>query len=315
MSDAFSAAGSLVHTPSGPRKSGRPLSVLMPARSGRRPARVGQPAADLLKALPAQAGYLPLDDHLKDTETAWTSPDLFRVEEPRHAENLPTFPIATLTVKTWPDPVINTVGHDVRSPYVERFSLGLLGPSATWLLRRLVGGLDEHPEGYPLDLALTATELGLGTRSGPHSPFFRSIDRCCRFGPPNRWVTAAATTCGELHRSHRVQLTRLPRGAAGGAHRLGRGPGYEPAGRRLPRASTRGLALSFPRAGRGRRGHRPGSSTSGASTRRWPTRPWRGPSTAAGHPPRSPRAAPARRRRLETSKGPFGQARAWPQPL
>ena len=80
--------------------------------------------------------------------------------------DLPTFPIATLAVEAWPDPVIDAVGHDVRSPYVERFWSGLLGPSATWLLRRLVGGLDEHPDGLQLDLALTATELGLGTRSG-----------------------------------------------------------------------------------------------------------------------------------------------------
>src|SRR5918994_7904131 len=94
----------------------------------------------------------------------------------------PAFPIPSLTVQPWPDPVIDAVGHSVHSPYVERFWLGLLGPSATWLLRRLVSRLEEHPDGYELDLALTATELGLGARSGRHSPFLRSIDRCCRFG-------------------------------------------------------------------------------------------------------------------------------------
>ena len=57
---------------------------------------------------------------------------------------MPSFPIATLTVQPWPDPVIDAVGHEVRSPYVERFWLGLLGPSSTWLLRRLVAGLDER---------------------------------------------------------------------------------------------------------------------------------------------------------------------------
>ena len=37
-----------------------------------------------------------------------------RVEEPVMPD-LPTFPIATLAVEAWPDPVIDTVGHDVRS--------------------------------------------------------------------------------------------------------------------------------------------------------------------------------------------------------
>ena len=50
----------------------------------------------------------------------------------------PSFPLETLTVQPWVDEVIDTVGHEVRSPYVEQFWLGLLGPSSTWLLRRLV---------------------------------------------------------------------------------------------------------------------------------------------------------------------------------
>src|SRR5436190_23472809 len=102
------------------------------------------------------------------------------------SEALPSFPLPSLTVRPWRDPVIDAVGHDVRSPYVGRVWLGLLGPSSTWLLRRLVAGLDDAPEGYELDLALTATEIGLGTRSGRHSPFLRSIDRCCRFGAAHR---------------------------------------------------------------------------------------------------------------------------------
>lgn len=95
---------------------------------------------------------------------------------------LPTFPISTMAVRPLPDSVIDQIGHDVRSAYVERFWLGILGPSATWLLRRLVDGLDAAPEGYDLDLAITATELGLGASSGRHSPFVRTIARCARFG-------------------------------------------------------------------------------------------------------------------------------------
>jgi hypothetical protein len=32
-------------------------------------------------------------------------------------------------VTPWHDPVVEAVGHDLRSPYVERFWLALLGPS------------------------------------------------------------------------------------------------------------------------------------------------------------------------------------------
>ena len=44
---------------------------------------------------------------------------------------------ATLTIQPWPDPVIDTVGHDPRSAYVETFWLPTLGPTALLLLRHL----------------------------------------------------------------------------------------------------------------------------------------------------------------------------------
>ena len=126
------------------------------------------------------------------------------------SEALPSFPLASLTVRPWADPVIDAVGHDVRSPYVERFWLGLLGPSSTWLLRRLVAGLDDSPEGYELDLALTATEIGLGARSGKHSPFLRSIDRCCRFGAAHQVDATTLRVRRKLPPLTRIQLARLP---------------------------------------------------------------------------------------------------------
>lgn len=93
-----------------------------------------------------------------------------------------SFPVPSLTVVPLPDVVIDQVGWDPRSSYVERFWLGVLGPSATWFVRRLADGLDEAPEGFELDLLSTAAELGLGTRGGKHAPFMRTIERCCRFG-------------------------------------------------------------------------------------------------------------------------------------
>ncbi len=45
------------------------------------------------------------------------------------AAAFPSLPAASLHIRPWPDPVIDRLGHDPRSAYVERFWLGVLGPS------------------------------------------------------------------------------------------------------------------------------------------------------------------------------------------
>ncbi len=122
----------------------------------------------------------------------------------------PTFPIPTLLIRPLPDPVIDEVGHDPRSPYVERFWLGVLGPTATWLLRHLVRGLEDSPAGYELDLGATASELGVGSHSGLHSPFIRSIQRCCRFGAAELADPTTLRVRRKLPPLTRAQVERLP---------------------------------------------------------------------------------------------------------
>lgn len=93
-----------------------------------------------------------------------------------------------LTIRRWPDPVLDTEGFDARSEYVERFWLPILGPTSTWLLRRLYRGLDEHPDGFRLDCEQTSRALGLGGGLGRSSPLARSIDRLVQFNAV-RWLT------------------------------------------------------------------------------------------------------------------------------
>jgi len=88
---------------------------------------------------------------------------------------------ATMSVRPWVDEVIDTLGFDPRSAYVETFWLSILGPSTTWLLRRVAAAFDRSPEGFVLPLADTARELGLGDKGGRHSPFMRALVRCCQF--------------------------------------------------------------------------------------------------------------------------------------
>ncbi len=92
-----------------------------------------------------------------------------------------TFVSDSLTIRPWPDDVIDRVGFDPRSAYVERFWLGVLGPSTTWLLRRVAAGFDDSPDGFVLPLGETARSIGLGDRGGRHSPFLRSVNRMLQF--------------------------------------------------------------------------------------------------------------------------------------
>src|SRR5437588_7379366 len=92
-----------------------------------------------------------------------------------------TFESETLGVRPRGDPVIDRIGFDPRSPYVERFWLGVVGPSTTWLLRRIAAGFDASPGGFEMSLGETARALGLGDRGGRHSPFLRTVNRMIQF--------------------------------------------------------------------------------------------------------------------------------------
>ncbi len=115
----------------------------------------------------------------------------------------------TLVVVPWYDEVVDAMGFDPRSTYVELFWLNVLGPTATWLMRRMVSGLDEYPGGYELDLAQTAGALGLTFAPSVVNPFSRALNRCVMFG-------GAQTVPGGLAVRRRLppvsarQLARMP---------------------------------------------------------------------------------------------------------
>jgi hypothetical protein len=114
-----------------------------------------------------------------------------------------------LLVRPWTDPVIDALGHDPRSRYVEQFWLPVLGPTATFLVRRLAEGLDRSPDGFDLPLADTARSLGLGTKGGRNAPFVRAIHRCCQFGAARLVGDATLEVRRRLAPLSRVQVQRL----------------------------------------------------------------------------------------------------------
>lgn len=82
----------------------------------------------------------------------------------------------------WPDALADSVGHPVRSDYTETYWLGILGPTATWLLRRCSDALAASPHGAEVDLAPLALSLGLAFHPGRVNPFSRGFDRLVMFG-------------------------------------------------------------------------------------------------------------------------------------
>ncbi|MFN8020420.1 MAG: hypothetical protein U0Q03_02725 [Acidimicrobiales bacterium] len=129
----------------------------------------------------------------------------------------------TIVVVPWHDEVVDRIGYDPRSSYVETFWLNVLGPTTTWIVRRIATGLDEYPGGFELDLVQTAAALGLTFTPGASNPFARSVNRCVMFG-------AAQPVDGGLAVRRRLppvsarQLARMPeylRDAHAAWHRSG----------------------------------------------------------------------------------------------
>lgn len=152
--------------------------------------------------------------------------------------------VAVLPIRPWPDGVIDALGHDPRSAYVERFWLGILGPSTTWLLRFLANGLDAAPEGFDLDLAATAQALGLGARGGRHSPFMRALSRCCQFDVAEARADGVLAVRRKLPPLNRRQIVRLPPDLAA-AHQAWQEAQLQTPAHEQQRRRARRLALSL----------------------------------------------------------------------
>lgn len=122
---------------------------------------------------------------------------------------IPDLSTDVLTIRPWPDDVIDALGHDPRSSYVERFWLGVLGPSTIWLLRRLAAGLESSPTGFDLPLGETARALGIGGQ-GQSSSFARTIGRVVQFDLARIELPSAIAVRRKLPPLARRHLARLP---------------------------------------------------------------------------------------------------------
>lgn len=89
---------------------------------------------------------------------------------------------ALIDIVHWKDPIVEANGFHISDTYNEMFWLPILGPTATWLLRRLAGGLEHQPQGYTTDMSELARSIGVNYAPGKHNPFARGLHRCVMFG-------------------------------------------------------------------------------------------------------------------------------------
>lgn len=90
-------------------------------------------------------------------------------------------PAATLVVAPLVDPIVEERGFGPTSSYVEFCWLPVLGPTTTWLYRRLAMPLLAVGE-FEVDVTDLSVSLGLGEGLGRNSPVMRSFGRLVKFG-------------------------------------------------------------------------------------------------------------------------------------
>jgi hypothetical protein len=132
------------------------------------------------------------------------------IPTPSHGVGIDSKQPPALGVVPWIDGKGDAFAIDSRSYYAETFWLPVLGPSATWLLRRLVDRLDIESDGFDVDLDELAESLGLGGRSSRHSPLLRAVERCVHYGLAKRTGDDEIAVRTRLPFVARRQLLRLP---------------------------------------------------------------------------------------------------------
>jgi hypothetical protein len=118
--------------------------------------------------------------------------------------------VVAVMVKPWPDPILDVLGHDPRSWYVETFWLPTLGPTCVLLMRHLADRFDRTPEGLTLDVTTTSESLGLGPRDGNSSPLRRSLARLEQFDLAVSEPEAIVRVRRNLPPVNRRHVKRLP---------------------------------------------------------------------------------------------------------
>ena len=116
---------------------------------------------------------------------------------------------SSLWIEPWRDLVTEEHGHDPRSRYVEQFWLGVIGPTAAWLMRYVAHELDSSPDGFELPVAPIALQLGISPKAGPRGGLHRTLHRLVMFRLASECHAGYAIR-RRLPPLNNAQLRRLP---------------------------------------------------------------------------------------------------------
>lgn len=123
---------------------------------------------------------------------------------------MPALELDELNVRYVLDPAADRYGHDILSPYVERYWLPTLGPSSICLLRWFAHNLDPAKT-TTVALKPLGAQLGLSFGQGTNSPLWRTIVRISQFHAAQLEVGAGALLLrAKLPNLSERQVHRLP---------------------------------------------------------------------------------------------------------
>ncbi|WP_420638552.1 hypothetical protein [Candidatus Poriferisocius sp.] len=91
------------------------------------------------------------------------------------------FTHGSLWIEPWRDLITEEHGYDPRSRYVEQFWLGVVGPTAAWLLRFVAQEFDNSPDGFELAMTPVSLQLGISPKPGARGGLERALHRLVMF--------------------------------------------------------------------------------------------------------------------------------------
>ncbi|WP_419926277.1 hypothetical protein [Candidatus Poriferisocius sp.] len=120
-----------------------------------------------------------------------------------------SFKHSSLWIEPWRDQITEESGHDPRSRYVEQYWLGVIGPTAAWLMRYVAYEFDDSPDGFELPVNDIALQLGISPKAGPRGGLYRTMDRLVMFRLAAEGHASFAVR-RRLPPLNNAQLRRLP---------------------------------------------------------------------------------------------------------
>lgn len=117
---------------------------------------------------------------------------------------------SSLWIEPWRDLITEESGHDPRSRYVEQFWLGVIGPTAAWLMRHVAHEFDNSPDGFELPVVDISLQLGISPKAGPRGGLQRTMHRLVMFRLASEGHAGYAVR-RRLPPLNNAQLRRLPR--------------------------------------------------------------------------------------------------------